>query len=41
MINVATANRHVLYQASAATGSVSIAPIFSPRHQGVALIKRW
>jgi hypothetical protein len=41
MINVATANRHALYQASAATGSVSIAPIFSPRHQGVALIKRW
>jgi hypothetical protein len=41
MINAATANRHMLYPASAAPGSFAIAPIYSRRHQGVALIKRW
>ena len=41
MINVATANRHVLYPAPSATGSVSIVPIFSARHRGVAFIKQW
>jgi hypothetical protein len=41
MINAATADRHVLYPASVANGSVSVAPIFSSRRQGVAIVKRW
>lgn len=41
MINLATANRRVLYPGLPAAGSVNIAPILSRGHQGVALVKRW
>jgi hypothetical protein len=39
--NASLRDQHLLYLAPGSSGSVNVAPILSPRRQGVALTMRW